>query len=407
MKYLFFDLEYASQKGGTKICEFGFVITDETFNVIDKDNLIIDPNIFRYEWAYRVLRTILTRRIEDYEKGLTFDKRYEKICELIKSSDYVLGHSLDGDAKALNDECQRYDLPSINFEFYDIRYFYKAFKNTKNDVSVTNIMTDLNVHGDEKTHDAEADAYNTMLDLKAMLNELQLSLTDLIQLCPEARNKNENYEVESIVISNLIKKEKFENLGKDGNNVLKKGTSNGGLFLQFLDNVIPNKKCPQLLKNEKISISLNYSENHFRQMLNIVQLICNYGGTYVLKASQGTIFVPYPIYKDDGTEKSCSKAIRVKEANDNGDNIKIMNFTDLLNIFKINEEQLNELPMVSFDCLCKEGAIIKDRKTASLVKAKKKIDNDNIIKKNKNEESLSIGELYEDFFKKFNDEDNN
>ena len=34
-KYLFFDLEYATSKGGNiKICEFGFVITDENFKIL-------------------------------------------------------------------------------------------------------------------------------------------------------------------------------------------------------------------------------------------------------------------------------------------------------------------------------------------------------------------------------------
>ena len=41
MKYLFFDLEYATSKGGNiKICEFGFVITDENFKILDRDNLL-------------------------------------------------------------------------------------------------------------------------------------------------------------------------------------------------------------------------------------------------------------------------------------------------------------------------------------------------------------------------------
>ena len=35
LKYLFFDLEYANSKGGiNKICEFGYVITNENFDVI-------------------------------------------------------------------------------------------------------------------------------------------------------------------------------------------------------------------------------------------------------------------------------------------------------------------------------------------------------------------------------------
>lgn len=409
MKYLFFDQEFASQKDGiSKICEFGYVVTDEKFTIIEKDNIIINPNIYRFEWDYRVLRTILTRRIKEYEESDTFDKHYNKICELIKSADYVFGHSLDGDAKALNGECKRYNFSSIDFVFYDVKLFYKSFRNTKRDVSVANIMADLNVQGDEKEHDAGADAYNTMLELKAMLDELKMSLEDLIQLCPEARNKNENYEVESIVINNLIRQERFENLGKDGeSNGLKRGTSNGILFVQFLDNVIPNKKCPQLLKDEKISISINYEENHFKQMLNLVQLICNYGGKYVMKASQGTIFISYPVYNEDGTEKNCSKLKYVKEANGNGANIKIMDLKGFLKILDMSEKELDELPMVDFDCLCREGAIIKNRKTVSMVKAKKGADNSKSIQNNKVDKFSTLGELYGDYFTKYGNEDVN
>ena len=37
MKYLFFDCEFATSKGGNeKICEFGFVMVDENFNIIMK-----------------------------------------------------------------------------------------------------------------------------------------------------------------------------------------------------------------------------------------------------------------------------------------------------------------------------------------------------------------------------------
>ena len=43
MKYLFFDLEYATSKGGNiKICEFGYVVTDENFQILDRDNFIIN-----------------------------------------------------------------------------------------------------------------------------------------------------------------------------------------------------------------------------------------------------------------------------------------------------------------------------------------------------------------------------
>ena len=149
MKYLFFDLEYATSKGGNiKICEFGYVVTDENFRILDRDNLIINPNIMHEEWDWRVVRKILTRRVLEYEDSPKFDEYYDDIVKLIKSADYVFGHSLNGDARALNCDCQRYGLPSIDFKFYDIKEFYKQYNSSKNDTSVVNILNDLEIEGE-------------------------------------------------------------------------------------------------------------------------------------------------------------------------------------------------------------------------------------------------------------------
>lgn len=386
MKYLFYDLEYASQKEGTsKICEFGYVLTDEKFEIIDRNNFIINPKIKGELWDYYALKHILTRTKEEYKSGELFSFYFERIKKLFDEADYVFGHSIDGDAKALNDECKRYNLPSINHTFYDIKIFFKSFKNIKNDISVTNIMKDLNAEGDEKEHDAEADAYNTMIELKVMLEQLDLPLSDLITLCPDARNKSENYEVESIVINNLIRAEKYKDLITDSeNNTLRRHSKNRKLFALFIDNVQQTEKCEQDLQDQSITISINYEENHYKQMLNLVQLICNHGGKYVTRASDGTIFVSYPISNEDGTEKYCSKLRYVNEANENGGNIKIMSLEEFLAIFDLNEERLNELPMVSFDCFCRSDAIIKDRKTKSILEAHRKLGNSKIPKENGN-----------------------
>lgn len=51
MKYLFFDLEEATSKNNSlRICEFGYTMIDENFNILEKDNLIINPNINKDEW---------------------------------------------------------------------------------------------------------------------------------------------------------------------------------------------------------------------------------------------------------------------------------------------------------------------------------------------------------------------
>ena len=199
MKDLFFDLEYATSKGGNiMICEFGYVLTNEKFEILNKGNFIIDPYINKSDWDWRVVIKILTRKVKEYESMPRFEEYYFDIKDLINSADYVIGHSLDGDAKALNDDCQRYKLNSIDFDFYDIKKFYMEYKNTKDQISVNNIMKSFNIQGDERAHDAEADAYNTMLDLKAMLDSLELSLEDLVTLCPNAKDRNEKFIVSSL-----------------------------------------------------------------------------------------------------------------------------------------------------------------------------------------------------------------
>ena len=67
-------------------------MTDENFKILDRDNFIINPNIFREEWDWRVVRKILTRRVSEYEDSPKFDEYYDDIVKLIKSADYVLNY---------------------------------------------------------------------------------------------------------------------------------------------------------------------------------------------------------------------------------------------------------------------------------------------------------------------------
>ena len=198
MQLLFFDLEYASSKENIKnICEFGYVVTDESFSIVERDNYIIDPGIRRSEWDWRVVRQILTRKIEEYEKQPTFPAFYSCIEELLSKSDYIFGHSTSGDAEALNDDCRKYKLPSLNYDFYDINEIYMEYSNSQKSVSVENMLKALKVDGEGRQHDAGTDAYNTMLELKKMVETLDVTVTDIIQLCPKAHDRSENYSIKS------------------------------------------------------------------------------------------------------------------------------------------------------------------------------------------------------------------
>lgn len=363
MKYLFFDTEKATSNGGNKICEFGYVITNENFEILERFNFVINPNIHRSEWDWYVVKKILTRKISEYQKKPLFTAYYDDIVSIFSEVDYVFGHSLNNDAKALNDECVRYGLPSIDFNFYDIKYMYKSYAGTNQEVSLEKIMEKLQIEGEVGNHDAEVDSINTMKVLSAMIKNLECSLDEMIDLCPLAYDRNNNYKIDSFEKNKINKMKDIELLLKgDDSIVLKKYNDAYILFLQFLDNIEPSLKEAETLKNLKFSISINYEENHFRQMLNIAQILCNKGATYVKKASECDIFVTYDCFNEDGTVKACSKLKYVDGAIAKGNDIKKISFEEFMTMLDLTEEQLDELPMVSLNCLYKESAVIKNRK---------------------------------------------
>ena len=115
---------------------------------------------------------------------------------MIKSADHVFGHSIGGDVKALNDECKRYHLPSIDFTFFDVKGFFKDYSGTKDDVSVMNILKSLDVEGDSKEHDAGADAYNTMLAFKAICEKQSRTMLEEVKMCSRGKGENRQFTVE-------------------------------------------------------------------------------------------------------------------------------------------------------------------------------------------------------------------
>lgn len=397
MKYLFFDLEYATSKGGNiKICEFGYIMTDENFNISNRDNFIINPNIIKEDWDYKVVKNILTRKISEYEECPTFDEYYDDIVNLIESADYIFGHTLNGDANALNCECLRYELPSIDFKFYDIKEFYKEYRSITEDVSVTNILKDLKVEGEFGIHDAEVDSVNTMYEFKAMLEKLEMSVEEIIQLCPSAVDYNKNYSVESLEISGLIYDENMQKLlNGTYDNSMAIHDDKYRILSQFINNVIPNKKALKTLKNLKVAISFNYEQNHYRQILNIVQILCNKGAKYVKKITTCNIFVRYDLYDEDGNLNECFKLQLVNEATKKGHKIKVISFNDFLKMIDLTEEELDNLPMVSFDCLYKEDAIIKDSKMKRYIEKEKEKE---VVLASVEEEGTTLGDLFGDLF---------
>ena len=346
MKYLFFDIECANCFNGTgKICEFGYVITDEQFNELDRGIFIINP---KTKFDRYVAKKMLAYKIETYNTSPDYVHYFNDIKKLFADKEMLIfGHTTDADIKYLNDESKRYHLPFFTCKFYDAKYMYNTYAGVSNkSLGVAKICDELGISRPNHEHRSIDDAYATMLIVREICTRMKITVSKLIDRCEDCNGETCNGIIKTVVGEKAqARREELEKLyGANIKNNFLRG-DNKIKFLQFLDGVKPQSEiihCP--LTGKKICISLNYEYSHFKEMLSIVQLLTNRGCKYTLKATDGDLFVTFNINDSNGNELVCSRLNYVKTAIENGYAINLISFNDLLDILEVTEKELLEMP---------------------------------------------------------------
>ena len=97
MRYLFFDIECCD---GKHICEFGYVITDENFNPLEKKDITINPKA-KFNLTGRPNRPDikLFYSEEFYYSSPEFPVFYDEIKRLLEYDEQIImGHAISNDA---------------------------------------------------------------------------------------------------------------------------------------------------------------------------------------------------------------------------------------------------------------------------------------------------------------------
>ena len=105
MDLLFFDIECCD---GRHICEFGYVLTDMSFNVIEQGVITINPEM-PFELSGRPNQRDIELFFSDakYYMSPVFPEYYERIKGLIEAPErIVMGHAIGNDAKFLRTACE-------------------------------------------------------------------------------------------------------------------------------------------------------------------------------------------------------------------------------------------------------------------------------------------------------------
>ncbi len=199
MRYLFFDIECSVvSKTAAKICAFGYCLTDEKFHIIEKEDLLVNPQGgFHLTDRKGAQGLVLPYKYEEFKQYPTFPERAEKIYALLQDRDtLVIGHATMNDVKYLNLENKRFDLPPLRFAYADTQFLYMHLANDfSRQFGLGAIAEQLGV--EFVAHRAVDDAYATMRVAEAMCKAKgNVSLKTLLDEYEIELGKIENYEIE-------------------------------------------------------------------------------------------------------------------------------------------------------------------------------------------------------------------
>lgn len=284
MNLVFFDIECASvNKNSAKICAFGYVVCDENFNIIKKEDILVNPK-GRFHLTDRKgdKGIVLPYSYDEFKKHPPFTSVYPFIKSLLEDeNNIVLGHSIMNDIKYLNLETKRFKLPSFRLSFSDSQLLYMCHVNDfSRQFGLEHIAGALGV--DFVPHRAADDAYATMRIVEAMCREKGCGYKQLAALYGVTDGRIKNYNIIAPTSSGVKQYHKKINEEK-----LKRAAKRTAFF-----NFVSRRKCKKNggFYGKIFTFSREIEENTELAKTLVVKIYEN-GGRYSQHVSQSDYYI--------------------------------------------------------------------------------------------------------------------
>lgn len=167
--FVFFDCECANTFDGVgKICSLGYVICDDELNVIESEDVVMNPEC-EFDWyLFSGKGDCQLAYSKDYFRlKPNFDAYYKNIKKLLTTGNrYIAGFAVGNDVGFLNSGCERYGRDYIQIYAFDMEKYLETKYNKKQKLTAWASELGVNV-AKYQTHKSVDDAIMTMLCLKA------------------------------------------------------------------------------------------------------------------------------------------------------------------------------------------------------------------------------------------------
>ncbi len=178
MNYLFFDIECCD---GAHICEFGYVLSNDQFEVLERDCITINPeNKFKLSGRGHESDITLAFSEEQYFASPRFYEVYQRIKKVVEAPDcLIVGFNIKSDQKFLATACGIYGLEKFNFKHVDFQQLYKIYTDSSNVTSVEKIVNTLDIDG-IRLHKSVDDAYAVFCAFKRICQKEGMPPAEMI-----------------------------------------------------------------------------------------------------------------------------------------------------------------------------------------------------------------------------------
>lgn len=167
--FVFFDCECANTfEGIGKICSLGYVIADDELNILESEDVVMNPEC-DFDWyLFSGKGECQLAYSKDYFRiKPNFEAFYKDIKKLFTTGNrFIGGFAVGNDVGFVNNACERYNLPYIQFRAFDLERYLERKYDKKQKLVQWAQEFGVNV-AKYQSHKSVDDAIITMLCLKA------------------------------------------------------------------------------------------------------------------------------------------------------------------------------------------------------------------------------------------------
>lgn len=279
MRYIFFDIECANMfEGKAKICSFGYVITDKDYNILEKKDIVINPASPFDKYALKMMKTTLPYPKEVYDAAGKFNLHYDKIKALLTEKDQiVVGHGTINDAHFLLQECARYNLEPIDFDYTDTIKLYTKIENRDKHLDLHSIYEEVYPEDNSLcSHKSDDDAEMTMKIAKHLTAKIGRDLYDIVL--------NNNLLSDKVFLGRIIDSDGY--LFK----INPSGCRNAEAVLRrYLEEQVPS--ATGIFLGQQVSLKYKYPWLSLSSVMQMIKLVNMQGGLFFIGKNSADVII--------------------------------------------------------------------------------------------------------------------